>query len=368
MLWPCDRTFRPGPSRSSSPTSRARRGSYRTSARSDTRLRSPSIAAWSVRRSGRMRASRSTRRVTRSSSPSRGRRTRSPPPPRSSIRSPRARSACASACTPGCLWRRARGTSATTCTSQLASRPQGTGGKSSSRPQPRRSSGCAAPPFAISASTGCATSSDPSRSPSSARLVSAAQDALEHQPPASRELLRRPRAGARGAARAGGGGRPSPHPDRPGRLREDASCNRGGGHSRPRVRSGRVLGGSCAPARPRPRERDDRSGPRCEERARRAHRGARAARPARQPRTGRGGRDRRRSAPLHVPEPHGHRHEPRAAPRSGRSRVRGAAPRRSRGDHALLRTRSARTFRRDRRALRTPRFASARRRACCRSR
>ena len=149
MLWPCDRTFRPGPSRSSSPTSRARRGSYRTSARSDTRLRSPSIAAWSVRRSGRMRASRSTRKVTRSSSPSRGRRTRSPPPPRSSIRSPRARSACASACTPGCLWRRARGTSATTCTSQLASRPQGTGAsprhgrnrvaRRAARPRPSRS-------------------------------------------------------------------------------------------------------------------------------------------------------------------------------------------------------------------------------------
>ena len=94
----CVAISRPARSRSCSRTSRARRGCC-TSSASATRTCSPSTGACCERRSQRTAASRWTRRATRSSSPSRAPRMRSPPPRRGSARSTAGRCRCAWAST-----------------------------------------------------------------------------------------------------------------------------------------------------------------------------------------------------------------------------------------------------------------------------
>ena len=71
-----------------------------------------------------------------------------------------------------------------------------TAARSSSQPRRPRSSSDRSPTWA---STGSRTWSSRWRSSSSARELPAAQDDLEHEPASAGELLRRPRAGARGA-------------------------------------------------------------------------------------------------------------------------------------------------------------------------
>ena len=75
----CAPTSRPAPSRSSSPTSRARRGCSTSSAPTRTPKRWPSTGARSARPAPPRAVSRWTRRATRSSSPSRRRRAPSRP-------------------------------------------------------------------------------------------------------------------------------------------------------------------------------------------------------------------------------------------------------------------------------------------------
>ena len=84
-----------------------------------------------------------------------------------------------------------------------------------------------------------------SRSSISATRAFSAQDDLEHEPPASGELVRRQGAGTRGRGRLHRGGGAASHPDRPRWLREDAASARGRDDHGSEVQGGCVLGRAC---------------------------------------------------------------------------------------------------------------------------
>ena len=199
---PCAGSCRPAPSRSCSPTSRARRGCWASSARRRTRPRSPSTAAWCARRARGTAGWRWTRRATRSSSPSRRRRARSRRPGSSPRRSRPGRCACASACT--------RATPLVTDEGYVGARrpPRGarsprrrTAARSCSRARRRRSS------TRELTDLGEHRLKDVDGAVALFQLgddeLPAARDDREHEPAAAGEHVRRPGARARRGARAG---------------------------------------------------------------------------------------------------------------------------------------------------------------------
>ena len=289
---------RPEPSRSSSPTSRARRGccdELGPSGYAEALAEHRRGAARRVRGARRGRGRHPGRRVLlRVPGRARGgrgcggrHRTRSPP----------GRSACGWACTPATpLADATRATSADDVhlgARVAASRARRAGRADEGDPRPARRRRRRA----TSASTGSRTSTSRSGSTSSARSLPAAEDDLEHEPPPPRLELRRPRArGRRGRrARPRGAAR---HADRPGRLGEDPSLDRGRRRARRRVQERRLLGRPRDRPRPERRPAGDRADARRAGRSRRPHRRAGAAPRARQPRAG--GRSAPRSWPTLV--------------------------------------------------------------------
>ena len=131
----------------------------------------------------------------------------------------------------------------------------------------------------------------------------AAEDDLEHEPSATRVLLRRQSARAGGATRSASERLAPRHPLRSGRFGQDAARARGRLRARARVQSGRLLGRPVRAARPRARDADDRADARGEGRPRRARRRPRAPAPARQLRAGGRGRARALAAARGLPEP-----------------------------------------------------------------
>ncbi len=93
--------------------------------------------------------------------------------------------------------------------------------------------------------------------PARRRHLPAAEDDLEHEPAACRELFRRPRGGARRSPGLYRGGSAARNPERPRRDGQDSACARGRGDARPVLQGRCLLGRARLPSRSGPRHGDD---------------------------------------------------------------------------------------------------------------
>ena len=293
-----------------------RRGARRAPARDPRGLRPPTTE------------SRSTRRATPSSSPSRPLRVRSPRPRMLTEASRRARSACASACTRhaasgrGGLRRRRRQPRRP----HRRGRPRRAGARLRLDRPARR-----ARADATSASTGSRISPLPSASTSSETATSRRSSRLyrTNLPVPATPFLGREQELAEVVELLPRGRAPA-HADRTGRDRQDATRAAGSRTGLRRLPRRGLLGPARAAARSRARPRDRRPDARLQERPRRAHRRQGDALPVRQLRAGGGGGTRARGTGRRLPEPRHSRHEPRAPARLGRADLPRAPSRRVR--------------------------------------